>query len=125
MKEFVEKLKKRAKRFLIDAKSDFESGEYDIALFHLEQAVQLSLKAKILSFGVEFPKTHEIRKLIEIVKELGIKEVEKVMKDKERIIELLELAYISSRYLPISFSEKDVKEAFKLAEELYKILWKE
>jgi len=36
MKEFVEKLKKRAKRFLIDAKSDLESCEYDIALFHLE-----------------------------------------------------------------------------------------
>jgi len=125
MKELIEKLKKRAKRFLIDAKSDFESNEYDVALFHLEQAVQLSLKAKILSFGVEFPKTHEIRKLIEIVKELGIKEIEEVIKDKERIIELLELAYISSRYLPISFSEKDAKEAFEFAEKLYKVLWKE
>jgi len=27
--------------------------------------------------------------------------------------------------LPISFSEKDVKEAFELAEKLYKVLWKE
>ena len=108
---------------MVDAELDLKSGECDIALFHVEQAVQLFLKAKIISFGVEFPKVHEISKLLKILKELGIKEVEELAKNR-KIIELLEFAYVSSRYLPVSFSEEDVKDAIEFAKKLRGILWK-
>ncbi len=124
MKKFIDKLRKRAERFLVDAKLDLESKEYDVALFHIEQALQLFLKARILSFGVEFPKTHEITKLMQIVKQLGIKDIEKIAKENKEIIELLEYAYISSRYLPFSFSESDAKKALEFVEKVRDILWK-
>jgi len=45
-------LKRRALAFLEDAKSDFARGEHDLALFHVEQFMQLYLKLG------DFPKTH-------------------------------------------------------------------
>jgi len=123
MKEFCERLKERGERFLVDAELDFESKEYDVALFHVEQAVQLFLKAKIVSFGVEFPKVHEISKLLKILKELGVKGVEELTKNR-KVVELLEFSYVSSRYLPVSFSKEDVKEAIEFAKRLKEILWK-
>jgi len=46
----LQKLKERGERFLVDAELDFESKEYDVALFHVEQAVQLFLKGKSSNF---------------------------------------------------------------------------
>ncbi len=124
MREFVETLKRRAERFLVDAEADLESGEYDIALFHVEQAVQLFLKARILSFGVEFPKTHEISTLVKIAGELGVRGLGKLVRENRDTVELLEHAYISSRYLPISFSKKDVEKALEFARRIRDALWK-
>ncbi len=124
MREFVETLKRRAERFLVDAEADLESGEYDIALFHVEQAVQLFLKARILSFGVEFPKTHEISTLVKIAGELGVRGLGKLVRENRDTVELLDHAYISSRYLPISFSKKDVEKALEFARRIRDALWK-
>jgi len=87
-------------------------------MFSLEQAAQLFLKAKILEFNVSFPKT-DIFELIEFLKKLNFKI--RIKKYKE-IIEKLNIAYVSSRYLPISFSEKEVKKALEFVEKLKKIL---
>ena len=121
MKELIEKLKKRAESFLKIAKISYKEKDYDISMFSLEQAVQLLLKAKILEFNVSFPKTHDIFELIEFLKKLNFKI--KVEKYKE-IIEKLNITYISSRYLPTSFSEKEVKKALEFVEKLKKTLWK-
>lgn len=123
MKEFVEKLRKRAERFLVDAEFDLKDGAYEIAVFHAEQAAQLFLKAKILSFGVEFPKTHEISKLLEILEKLGMEKVKEI-KEEKNIIELLEFAYISSRYLPFSISKEEAQKAIKFVKKLRRLLWK-
>ena len=120
MKGLIEKLKKRAESFLKIAKISYKEKDYDISMFSLEQATQLFLKPKILEFNVSFPKAH-IFELIEFLKKLNFKI--KIEKYKE-IIEKLNVAYISSRYLPISFSEKEVKKALKFVEKLKKILWK-
>jgi len=87
-------------------------------MFSLEQAAQLFLKAKILEFNVSFPKT-DIFELIEFLKKLNFKI--RIKKYKE-IIRKLNIAYVSSRYLPISFSEKEVKKALEFVEKLKKIL---
>lgn len=52
---------------------DFESKEFDLAIFHAEQAAQLFLKSKILSLGVQFPKIYEISELMKILHQLGMK----------------------------------------------------
>ena len=54
----VELLERRAKEFLKTA--DYQAGEgmYALAIFSLEQALQLFLKSKLLLHGVDYPKTH-------------------------------------------------------------------
>ena len=116
MEEFVKKLIKRSERFFVNALKDFEEKEYDTAMFNLEQSLQLFLKARILSKGVQFPKTHEIEKLIEFLSKIE-KEIKLGEKEK-KVLKNLEQAYISSRYLPFSFSEEDVRDAIELVKKI-------
>ena len=44
MKEEIEILGERAKAFLEEAKEDVDKGRFDLAVFHLEQALQLKMK---------------------------------------------------------------------------------
>lgn len=93
MEEFIEKLKRRAEVFLINAVSNREMEAFDIAMFNLDQAAQLLLKARILEFGVQFPKIHDISKLIDILCELGVN-IGKLKEDYRETIEKLNQAYI-------------------------------
>lgn len=124
MKEFVDKLRKRSKVFKKNAKLNYKNGEYDIAMFDLEQATQLMLKSKILEFGVQFPKVHEISELMKTLEKLGV-DLKSLRKQFSQTIENLNFAYISSRYLPFSFSENDVKKALEFIKKLEAILWKQ
>lgn len=75
-------------------------------MFNFEQSIQLLLKSKILEFGIEFPKTHEISILLDFLSD----KIEKIKELKEKYkneIENLEEAYISSRYLPLSFQKRN------------------
>ncbi len=125
MKDFIEKLKKRADRFFVNAFSDYEAKEYDVAMFNLEQSAQLYLKARILSYGIQFPKTHSIGELMRKLSQLGYENIEKLIRKYRRTIELLEIAYISSRYLPLSFSREDVEECIDFVKNLREELWRE
>ncbi|MCC5994497.1 MAG: HEPN domain-containing protein [Candidatus Aenigmarchaeota archaeon] len=117
MEEFVKKLEKRSERFLLNAERDLKDREFDSAMFNAEQSLQLFLKAKILAKGVEFPKTHEIRKLLDVLSKLEDKALN-LSKEEEKVVELLEEAYISSRYLPFSFSEEDVEKAIEFVKKV-------
>jgi HEPN domain-containing protein len=81
----VQKLEKRSRRFLLNVERDFKEGEFDSAMFNAEQALQLFLKAKISAKGIEFPKTYEIRKLLEFLSKLENKTLE-LSKEDERIL---------------------------------------
>jgi HEPN domain-containing protein len=85
-------------------------------MFNLEQSLQLFLKAKNLSKGIQFPKTHEIEKLIEFLSKIE-KEI-KLNEKEKKVLKNLEQAYISSRYLPFSFSEEDVRDAIELVKKI-------
>ncbi len=47
-------------------------GDYDLAIFHLEQALQLTLKSVLLENGLDYPRTYSVKRLLEILG--GIKE---------------------------------------------------
>ncbi len=63
MKEEVEIFLKKAEKFDSAARYFLKEGVYDLAAFHIEQALQLYLKyilAKVIGY---FPKTHSLTKL--------------------------------------------------------------
>jgi len=124
MKDLIEKLKKRGETFLRNGIRNYEEKDFDTSMFNLEQAAQLFLKAKILEFGIQFPKLHDINELIKILKKIGM-ETREIEKEFKETIEKLNFSYISSRYLPFSFSEVDAKKGIEFVKKLREILWKQ
>jgi len=118
-KKLYEKLIERAKYFLEVAKEDLKNKKYDVGMFHVEQCVQLLLKAYLLKNFGDFPKTHDLFILFEQIRE---KKVKKLVEEKWYIVEILIDAYISSRYFAREYREKELTEAINFAEELIKCL---
>ncbi|MDW8359016.1 MAG: HEPN domain-containing protein [Candidatus Caldarchaeum sp.] len=106
----------------VRAAADFhmQRGDYDLAVFNLEQSLQFFLKAKLLENGVEFPKTHMLRKLFLLLGEcLGKGDVFQRFAD-EHVIEFsaLEDAYITSRYFPREFTREEALRQIRFYEEV-------
>jgi HEPN domain-containing protein len=53
---------------------------YDLAIFSLEHALQLYLRASLLKLGLDYLRAHSARKLLELMYKLtGSEEVKKVL----------------------------------------------
>ncbi|RLF14101.1 MAG: DNA-binding protein [Thermoprotei archaeon] len=66
----IEIIKRRALRMLESTKYHLSKGDYDLASFMAEQATQLFIKYKILDKTSEMPRTHVVRRLLSILKEI-------------------------------------------------------
>lgn len=119
--EEVEILRRRAHSFLRNAERLIEEGEYDLAVFNLEQYCQLILKYKLLNMKGSYPRTHSLRRLI---RELGEsnKDVLALVNDVGNLhyIARLEEAYIASRYHPISYEEAEVRDLIRFVKEVFR-----
>jgi len=118
--EEAEILRKRAHSFLRNAERLLEEGEYDLAVFSLEQYCQLLLKYKLLVIKGTYPRTHSLRRLI---RELGRsrEEVLVLINDVRNLhyIARLEEAYIASRYLPLTYEEAEVRDLMRFVKEVF------
>ena len=124
MKKEIEILLKRAEGFADDALNDLEKSRFDLALVHIEQAMQLIIKAKLLDLKGYFEKTHSLRKLLEELAEIFKKEEIATFIEKYReILKIIEFSYIAGRYLMEEFEKADVKKAFEVYKELKSLLW--
>ena len=120
MKEEIKMYLERAEKFKKNAEFNFENGDYDLAMFHIEQAC-LMIKAKLLDLKGYFERTHSLRKLLsEVIDVGGVEEFKYKV-----VLRNLERAYITSRYYFEEFFKEEVEEAFEALEELREILWKE
>ena len=119
MKEENEILKQRAEKFYNYAIKAFENNDFEIAAFNLEQSAQLYLKYTLSILLGDFPKTHQLRKLIDdIIKVTQNKELKELLEKSHNIIADLEAAYITSRYLPASFYKKQVENIIDFVNQL-------
>jgi HEPN domain-containing protein len=115
-------LKKRALSFLRDAKTDFENGDYDLVLFHVEQFVQLYSKYLMYRKIGDYPKTHSLMRLlnaiVKIYSDCGLKEL---LNEYLEAFYLLEESYISSRYLPREYDRNIASRILNLSEKLLEV----
>jgi HEPN domain-containing protein len=51
---------KDAKRWIATAAYSGESGNYDIALYSAEMALEIAMKALLIKNGVDYPKKHDV-----------------------------------------------------------------
>jgi len=118
-------LKERAEKFYFYGLEAFKNKDFEISAFNFEQAAQLYLKYTLFLLIGDFPKTHQLRKLMEeIIKVTGEKKLSKLLNEQQNVISDLELAYLTSRYLPTTFYEKQVKNMENFVAKLKKILEK-
>jgi len=123
MKEEIKMYIERAEKFRKNAEFNFKNGDYDLAMFHIEQSMQLLINAKLLDLKGYFERTHSLRKLLSELTDIeGVKDF---LNKYKIVLRNLERAYITSRYYFEEFFKEEVEEAFKALEELREILWKE
>ncbi|RLG39479.1 MAG: DNA-binding protein [Thermoproteota archaeon] len=114
-------LRKNADSFYRNAKQLLEQGEYNLAAFNLEQAMQLMLKYLLASRLGEFPRTHSLRRLFREIKDLCPRLWE-FYEDNASVVGNVESAYIASRYYPVDFQEVEVREMLSAYEEFLEVL---
>jgi len=116
-------LKNNSIDFFKEGEKNLNEGKYNLAMFHLEQALQLGLKYKLYELTGTYDKTHDIiillNKIIELTKDNKLKEI----MDMEYItLELIKQAYISSRYLPFTYDKKSVEKAYQVVKNILNVL---
>ena len=118
-----EYLLKRPRGFYEAALVFIERGLYDIAAFSLEQSLQLYLKAILLKLGMDYPRTHSIRRLLELVYQLtGRGAVNELLDRLGLEISLLEDAYITARHVPKEFTRDVVAKLKRAVEEIVHVI---
>lgn len=123
MKKELEFLKKRAGKFHSYAVAAFKSGDYEMAAFHIEQSLQLYLKYTIGDLLGDFPKTHSISRLLEnVTKASGDKSFSAFVEKEPNIVSNLEEVYLTARYLPAEFTEKQVANLISFADKVIRKL---
>ncbi|RLG40713.1 MAG: DNA-binding protein [Thermoproteota archaeon] len=119
-------LLRRSKEFYETALMQIDKGFLGLAALSLEQSLQLFLKAKLLENGLDYPRTHSIRRLLELLAEvIGMPLSQRINQliDKYSLeLALLEDAYITSRYIPRDFRKDDVLKLKKAVEEVMTVV---
>ena len=109
----------RSKRFLISSEMQAGKGFYDLAVFSLEQALQLFLKALLIKHGVEYPRIHGIRKLLKMLEKVsGFNVISRLLERYSFELGVLEDAYITSRYIPREYTREDYERLREAVEEI-------
>lgn len=123
-KEEEEQLLKRSKEFLNTAEYQTDEEFYDLAAFSLEQALQLFLKSKLLAEGFDYPRTHSVRTLLEMLSNLVPENkrnaIKRVLDSYSLELGMLEDAYITSRYVMREFTKQEIEKLTKAVKEIIK-----
>ena len=116
----AEVLKKRANDFLEEGAHLIDIKKYDLAIFNLEQYCELILKYKMLIKLGYYPRTHSLKELINKLSEFDDNIRDLVNNEKDLLyIGRLTDAYISARYMPFEFDEKETKNVYKFIVEVF------
>lgn len=125
-REEIEKFLERSRKFRDAAEFHFSREDYDLSAFNLEQSLQLFLKAKLLERGLEFPKTHTLRKLFLLLGEMlgKLEDFKRFVAEKSLEFASLEDAYITARYFPRDFEREEVERLRKFVKEVEEFVGK-
>ncbi|BDB99505.1 HEPN domain-containing protein [Saccharolobus caldissimus] len=108
-------LRKNSLSFLKEAERNLNEGEYNLAMFHLEQALQLALKFVLYERTGTYEKTHNLIKLLEdVIRITNNDRLRELLDNESSTLDLIQQAYIGARYLPYEYSKNSVIAALRL-----------
>jgi len=100
-----------------------DKGFYDLAAFSLEQSLQLYLKASLLKLGMDYLRTHSVRRLLELIHEVtGREEIKRLLSKFSVELGALEDAHITSRYVARSYNPEEVGRLRGVVEEVIQVV---
>ena len=119
-REEVDRLFLRSRKFRDASEFHASRGDFDLAVFNLEQSLQLFMKAKLLELGVDFPKIHSLRRLFRLIGEVLGRGGDFLRFEAEHALEFasLEDAYVTARYFPREFSREEAERLRRFVEEV-------
>ncbi|BAB66847.1 HEPN domain-containing protein [Sulfurisphaera tokodaii] len=93
---------RRALSYLKVAKDVFHEGLYDVAATNCQISAELLIKSTYLFLGFVYPETHNIRKLLsELANLTKLEEIGRLVKEKRKELNLVELSRFEGQYSPI------------------------
>jgi len=114
-------LRENAESFFRNAEYLYGQGEYNLAAFNVEQAMQLMLKYLLAVKVGDFPRTHSLRRLFREAKSI-CPQLWKFYEEYASVVGNIESAYIALRYYPIRFEKVEVEEMIKVYAEFVEVL---
>ncbi|MCS7120865.1 MAG: HEPN domain-containing protein, partial [Candidatus Bathyarchaeota archaeon] len=116
--EEAEVIRKRAEAFLANAQHLLEVGEWDLAVFSLEQYCQLMLKYLMIVKLGSYSRTHSLRRLIRELAKMDSR-LQSLVDDEDKLhyVAHLEEADLASRYFPYRFEEKEARSLYRFVVE--------
>ena len=115
-KEWLKRAKANLKLGRMASYVDLEDIAIEDLCFNLQQSTEKALKALLVYYNIDFPKTHDIADLIKLLKKNTTIEISESIK---RAAELTPYAVIT-RYLHWSaVVQEDYDEALEVAENVY------
>lgn len=124
-REEAEHLARRAEEFMRSAELQAGENMYALAVFSLEQALQLFLKSRLILQGVDYPRTHSIRRLLTLLAAVSQEHrswIDELLRRRSLEIAFLEDAYISSRYFLRDFGFEEYRRVREIVEEVMRNL---
>jgi HEPN domain-containing protein len=119
--EEVNSLRRRSREYVQTYEFHLSREMYALAIFDLEQALQLNVKASLLEEGVAYPRTHSVRRLLELLADVrNDDKLRGIVREYAVELRLLEEAYISSRYVATDFREDEVIRVKRVFDEVMK-----
>jgi HEPN domain-containing protein len=108
----------KSKRYREDAEENYNKHYFDLSMFSLHQSLELFLKGMLILRSGDFPHTHSLRSLLELLKKFVndrcTESISKFLADYNMEISVLTDAYITSRYFESNYNELTVSRLIKL-----------
>jgi HEPN domain-containing protein len=120
----------RALKYLRIAKEAFNEGLYDVSATNCQISAELLIKSTYLLLGYLFPQTHNIMKLLSVLAQLtNNKEIEKLVKEKRKDLNLVELSRAEGQYSLVDIDSEFASDCLDTVENyilpLIKDIWGE
>ncbi len=128
--ELVELLLERARNFRTVAEMLINADLIDVAVFNLEQAAQLRLKATLLRLCGSYPRVHNIRFLLSevarVLESMGLNDVARkvveFVRSRRNELAILEEAYTEARYGARRYTRTEAKELLSIVDEVFQLV---
>ena len=71
----------------------------------------------------DFPKTHNLKELLELVSRIS--PIKRIVRKNAILIDILEDAYIASRYLGAEYGREEYRRCKEFVKKMWKVIWNE